>query len=230
MNDSNPAPENKSPKLSGLSRSDNDTRRKDQGYSAFIRSMRIVLPLTALAIIAVLFSWNIFRPDEIAPAKPGSETAKTIGKNELLNPRFDSVDAKNRPYTITAARALQGADNELMLLDAPMADIILRNGNWLAVKSRQGAFRQETQRLLLKDDVRLFHDEGYSAKTQELDVDLKAGTARSDVKITGHGPLGTLDASGMYADSKAGHLIFTGPAKIVFYDTGGSSNKGLLIP
>ncbi len=229
MNDFNAA-SNHDPKLKSLSRETGDVRRKDEGYSAFIRSMRITLPLIALAIITILFSWNIFKTDDMAPAKPDAKTASAIGKNELLNPKFDSVDDKNQPYTITAERALQDTDGELMVLDAPMADIVLNSGTWLAIKSRQGAFRQESQRLLLKDDVRLFHDDGYSAKTQELDVDLKAGTARTNVKITGHGPAGTLNASGMYADSKAEVLIFTGPAKIVLYDAGGSSKGGLLAP
>ncbi len=230
MNDFPPKPDNENPKLSRLSRAPNEPRKHDEKYSAFIRSMRITLPLIALAIIAVLFSWNTFSPDEITPAKPNEQTVKTIGKNELLNPKFDSVDDKNQPYTITAKRAVQDTDDELMILDEPMADIVLNSGKWLAIKSRQGAFRQESQRLLLKDNVQLFHDDGYNVRTQELDMDLKAGTARTDVKITGHGPLGTLDASGMDANSKAGTLVFKGPAKIVLYDVNRDSTGGLLKP
>ena len=229
MNDFNPAPDNR-PRLASLRHDSAGTPRRDGGYSAFIRSMRITLPLTALAIIAVLFSWNTLGPDDIAPAKSSPGTTTAIGQNELLNPKFDSVDNKNQPYTITAARALGGRDGEVMLLEGPMADIMLGSGNWLAVKSRRGSFRQESGQLLLTDDVRLFHDQGYSVKTAELDVDLRAGAARSTVKTTGSGPAGTFDAGGLFADTKTDRLVLTGPAKIVLYGAGGSISGGLLAP
>ena len=214
-------------RLSSLSAAPRSSRTLNTRYSSFIRSMRIALPLSALAIVAVLFSWNMMKPDQVIPVKD-EKTAAAIGKNELLDPRFDSVDDKNQPYTITAARALQGEKDGMMLLDKPMADIVLNNGNWLAIQSDQGAYRQESQRLILKSNVELFHDEGYTMKTQELDVDLEAGTARSDVVVNAHGPLGTLNANGLQADSKTETLIFTGPAKLVLYDTG--DNKDILSP
>lgn len=224
MDENTPSPDQKPgeiTRLRSLSRGPVRARSLNTRYSAFIRSMRIVLPLFALGIIAALFSWNTLQPDQIAPIA-AEKAAPTIGKNELLNPRFDSVDDKNQPYTITAERALQGENDGLMVLDNPMADVALNSGNWMAIKSEQGAFRQESQRLLLKSNVELFHDDGYTMKTQELDVDLEAGTARSDVKVDAHGPMGTIEASGLQADSKAETLIFTGPATLVLYDAGGS--------
>lgn len=208
-------------KLSSLHRKPGEKRQHNEQYSRFIRKMRIALPLVALCIIAVLFSWDLLQDDVVAPAKtePG-QTSPAMSKNELLNPNFNSMDNKNQPYTITAKRAMQDSGDELMLLDEPMADIVLNSGSWLAIEAKQGAYRQISNRLLLKGDVTLFHDAGYSAKTQELDVDLVAGTARTDLAVSGQGPLGTLDAQGMRANSKAGTLLFTGPAKLVIYDTG----------
>lgn len=221
----------KTVKFTQLTRGLNQQRqRENPRRSAFIRSMRIVLPLIAIAITAIVFSWNILKSDDLAPAKPDVKSTGVIGKNELLNPRFDSVDDKNQPFRITATRALQGTDDAMMLLDEPMADILLNNGSWLALTARQGAYRQETRRLLLKDNVTLFHDAGYKVTTQELDVDMNAGTARSDTTISGHGPLGTLDAKGMRADSKAQTLIFTGPARLVIYDAKAPNGTELLSP
>ncbi|MCB1720517.1 MAG: LPS export ABC transporter periplasmic protein LptC [Rhodospirillales bacterium] len=206
-------------KFSQLTRAESSRNHEGmQRYSAFIRSLGIALPLIAIAITAIVFSWDILKPNDITTV-PDIKTAKTIGKNELLNPKFDSVDNKNQPFHITARRALQDQNDALMLLDEPMADITLNNGNWLAITARQGAYRQETQRLLLKDNVTLFHDAGYKITTQELDVDMNVGTAQTETSISGHGPLGTLNAKGMHADSKAQTLIFTGPVKLVIYDT-----------
>ena len=212
-------------RLSGLQRSADQTRTGDRGYSKFIKSMRLLLPIIALCILAVVLSWNLIAKDDIAPAINDKQTvAARAGKNELVNPRFESIDEKNQPYVVTANRALQDMGDELMILEQPLADIVLESGNWLAIKSRQGAYTQEARKLLLKDDVQLFHDDGYLVKTSELNVDMAAGLANTQTPIRGHGPMGTLDAQGMEASTDAQSLKFIGPAKIVIYDVGKSGS------
>lgn len=191
----------------------------DPRYSRFIRRLRLILPLIALGIIAVVFSWGSFNADDLMVAPPAEgQGAQEIGRNELLNPRFESKDEKNQPYTITASRALQSKDNEnLVLLEQPLADILLNNGNWLAIKSKEGAYRQDSERLLLQEDVTIFHDAGYQMTMQELHVDMAKNLAWSETDIAAQGPAGLLDAKGMNAQMDKGELIFTGPAKLILY-------------
>ncbi len=189
--------------------------------SRFIRIMRTVLPLVALAIIAVVFAWTSKNDDFTAPARQQEEQEQTIGKNELVNPRFESVDQKQQPFTITAERAVQGTDDEgMLILEKPIGDILLNDGAWLAIKANQGAYKEETQKLLLNGNVRLFHDTGYSMETEKLYVDLKNSTAMSDVDVYIQGPAGTLNAKGLQGDNQSGNLVFTGPALMVLYDAG----------
>ena len=109
--------------------------------------MRLVLPLFALSLLAIVFSWGTFTQDDILPQIDPAEAPQTIGKNELLNPRFESNDDKNQPYTITAKRAIQGETNEdLVILEDPLADILLENGNWIAIKAEQGAYHLDVCR------------------------------------------------------------------------------------
>lgn len=196
-------------------------------HTAFIRRMRLILPLIAAIIMAVVFAWGNMSDDNIITAE-SPKAPKTIGKNELLNPRFESVDEKAQPYTVTADRALQGSDNEdLVILERPVADMTLTSGNWIAVKAQQGAFLQETQRLLLKGDVEMFHDQGYQMQMAELHVDLDKNTAWSETDVYGQGPAGTLNAKGLQADNVQGKLIFSGPAKLILHKTGGSDLGGM---
>lgn len=183
-------------------------------YSVFIRWMRLVLPMVAVAIMAVVFTWTTGK-EEIADI--AKEVAlPTIGKNELLNPKFESRDDKKQPYTIIAKRAIQGETNDdLVILEEPLADMLLKSGSWLAVKAEQGAFRQDNKRLLLKGNVELYHDDGYQMNMSLLNVDMAANTAWTDVDVEGHGPEGTIEAKGLEADSEKGLLIFNGPAKLV---------------
>ncbi len=201
----------------------------NRGYSRFIRWMRLVLPLIALTITAIVFAWSNMSDENIVPVQEQTKAPKTIGKNELLNPRFESTDEKKQPYTITARRALQGETNEdLILLDEPLADILLNSGNWVALEARQGAFRQDNQRLLLKGNVRLFHDRGYQMETAQLQLDLEKNTAWSEEAVYGQGPAGTLEASGLKANSSTGVLVFLGPAKLILNRSVSNVNIGEL--
>lgn len=188
-------------------------------YSKFIKTMRLVLPLAALSLLAIVFSWGTFTKDDILPQIDPAQAPQTIGKNELLNPRFESMDDKNQPYTITAKRAIQGETNEdLVILEDPLADILMQNGNWIAIKAEQGAYRQDNERLLLKGDVNIFHDQGYQLTTQELNVDMAANLAWSEIDVYAQGPAGNLEAKGLQGNTSTGLLIFNGPARLVLYD------------
>ncbi|MBX2834207.1 MAG: LPS export ABC transporter periplasmic protein LptC [Micavibrio sp.] len=223
IHNSQPKAEQGSPRadrLQSLSLGQDRVRHQNHGYSVLIKSLKIFLPMLALGLLLVVITWQ--RVEDVTPkqdesAQEESQSARSIGKNELLNPKFESTDEDGNPYTVTAKRALQGqsADDDMILLEEPVADIALEDGNWLAVKAEQSAFAQTTQRLLLKGAVEIYHDEGYTLTTPELDVDMKAGTARTDTKVHIQGPKGVLDAEGLDANRGEEVLIFKGPAKLI---------------
>ncbi len=216
-------------KISEGQKADGQPAQVNRSYSRFIRWMRLVLPLVALIITAVVFTWSNMSDENIVPVQEQAAATKTIGKNELLNPRFESSDENKQPYTITAKRAIQGEANEdLIILDEPLADMLLSGGNWVALEARQGAFRQDNQRLLLKGEVRLFHDRGYKMETAQLQLDLEKNTAWSDEYVYGQGPAGTLEASGLKANTNTGELVFHGPARLILNRSVSNGNFGEL--
>ena len=219
-NDDNPSDEARAPqdRLRHLTR---DIERPpttiNPFYSKFIRRMRLVLPIVALGITAIVLTWNNGRNDKILKNAQNA-APKTIGKNELINPHFDDKDDKGQPYTITALRATQDDKNEdLMHLDQPKGDIQLNDGHWMAIQSKQGEFQRMNRQLLLQQDVTLFRDGGYQMTMAELHVDMNAKTAHSDSDIHGEGPAGTLEAKGLDGDSINGNLIFKGPATLTLH-------------
>lgn len=196
-------------------------------YSKFIRWMRLVLPMIALALAAIVFTWSSFKSDDFTPppAQNMAENQRVIGKNELINPRFESKDTKDQPFTITAARAVQDKDNQdLVALEKPMADMLLSGGNWVAIEAREGTYLQNSQQLALHGAVKLFHDAGYHMELKALQVDLATRTASSQTDVYAQGPAGTLEAKGLQADAQAGTLVFTGPARLVL--TRAEEDKG----
>lgn len=186
-------------------------------YSRFIRAMRVFLPLVAVMIVGVLMIWP--QMNETFDALPSeSLSVQAIGSNELIKPRFESEDSKSQPFTVTAERAIQNSDNpDEVQLDKPQADMILQGGTWIAAQADSGLYHQKAEQLRLDGHVKLFHDQGYEIVTDQLFLDVKADKAWSNSPVAGHGPAGTLEAQGMKARTDTGHLIFTGPAKLVLY-------------
>ena len=205
-------------RLSGFIHSDEDALAKTLHsirHSTSVKKLRLILPLVAGAIVVFMFVWSDM--ESVAPPQRKEKVApQSVGRNELLNPRFESEDKSQQPYTITANKAVQNSkDMNLVLLDKPVADISLKDNAWLAVEAENGEYQQVKQQLQLNGHVKLFHDQGYEMLTDKIDIDMITKKAVSTTPVSGHGPIGTITSNGLTADGTTGILTFTGPAKLV---------------
>lgn len=187
------------------------------GYTRFVRTMRLLLPVIAACLVVVLFLATYGEKDTIVPIKQDDKISeKKIVKNELLNPKFESRDKKDQPYKITATRAVQGEMNkDLIMLEKPIGEIVMHDGVTVTMHSDTGAYRQDTERFYLQGGVFLEHNEGYTIRSEEAHVDLKQNLAWTEKPVTGEGPEFSIAASGVQANGKTGRILFSGPAKLV---------------
>ena len=134
----------------------------------------------------------------------------------MLNARFDGLDEKNRPYTVTADMATQSdSDEDLIELELPKADITLEDGAWLALTARSGKYRQKSQILDLIGSVSLFHDQGFELRTEAARVDLARGVAEGNQPVQGQGSTGFIEAQGFRVLDRGARIIFTGKARLI---------------
>lgn len=220
-----PRKDQRAERLSRLMRAEIPSAIHNQTYTHFVKAMRWALPITALVIVAVVMAWPKMETTitPITPENVGS-TPSPAAQNELINPRFEGVDSANNPYTLTASRAVQSAQNaDLLLLTLPVGDIALDQKDTLHITARTGNYRQEAGLLHLEDDVKVSHSSGYNLTSARLLIDTKARETRTDQPVIVQGPAGTLTASGMDGRGASGILVFTGPAKLILKE----SLKGL---
>jgi lipopolysaccharide export system protein LptC len=190
--------------------------RIGRGYTRFVRAMRILLPLAAVGLVAVVITW----PDmekRVDPMKKEDLIPDTANmQNELLQPKFESIDAKNQPYTVTADTATQSRENpDIVNLDKPAGSMTMNDGGIVAIQALTGIYEQKDEKLFLKGDVKLMNDTGYTLESDEMRVNLKTSEAFSDKDVHVQGPDGTIEATGMEAFSDKGLLIFKGPATMI---------------
>jgi lipopolysaccharide export system protein LptC len=194
-------------------------------YSRYIRLIKLILPLLGVLVITVLLTWPNQENPIIQNQKKSMEKIDESASNELLNPRFESKDNKQQPFTLTAKRAFQNDPTQkaLITLEKPFADIILNGGNWVAGEAETGLFNQDNQDLKMEGGVRLFHDDGYEIKMPSLLLNLADGIASATGDIAGAGPDATLSAQGLSANTATGILIFKGPARLVLKNMNSSA-------
>ena len=217
MDDFSPEPDNR---LSGLSTGAGRSTKVNRGYTRFIRSLRIILPLIAVGLTVVILTWE--DAGRVEPMKKEELVPQSANiQNELLKPVYNSVDSNNQPFTVTADLATQDRSNpDLVNLQAPKAELAVSDGGKVNADAMKGLYEQKTQKLNLEGNVHLIHSEGYTLSTEELRVDIPVQKAFSGRDVRVEGPAGTIDAKGLEGDGTTGVLIFTGPAKVVLNSGG----------
>jgi lipopolysaccharide export system protein LptC len=218
MDDFSPEPGSR---LSGLSSGKGRSTKVNHAYTRFIRSMRIILPLIAVGLTVVILTWEE-AGRKVEPIKKEELVPQSANiQNELLKPVYNSVDANNQPFTVTADLATQDRSNpDLLNLQKPRAEMAQDDGSKINADANAGLYEQKTQKLNLEGDVHLIHSDGYTLSTEELRVDIPVQKAFSGRDVRVEGPAGTIDAKGLEGDGASGVLIFTGPAKVVLNSEG----------
>lgn len=180
-----------------------------------IVTAKFILPLVALALLTSMAIW----PDLMHTASETrmriKELAGEFSGATLIAPRYHSIDQAGRPFTVTAAKAVQAGPDQIKLTD-PQGDTTLKNGTWLTLKSRNGVYRQNERSLDLSDHVFLYRDDGTTLRTQSASIDLKDGAAAGSQPVHAEGPFGVLDASsGFTLLDKGEQVEFLGPAHLM---------------
>ncbi|MBI3441942.1 MAG: LPS export ABC transporter periplasmic protein LptC [Proteobacteria bacterium] len=188
-----------------------------RGYSVFVRVLKLLLPLVALVIIGILVARLTEGPQQKITALP-SEEKTTPGQIELVQPKYEGVDDQGRPYTVTADKAVRAMDSpDTVLFDNPLADILLRDRTWVAVKAAAGFFDHKAEILHLTKEVTVFHDSGYQISLHDLEINLKQKTAATALPILAQGPMGMIEASNMVVKDQGDLIIFGGPATLTVF-------------
>ena len=188
-----------------------DTRKavaRSGTYSRFVSVLRWVLPLSALGSLVVLVAWPLVQ------AQKWSGAVSAIIPNLVVEKlHFTGLDAKEQPFSLDAAKALQTANTKNVIdLEKPQGEIALNNGAWVAGRANYGRFDQTSHRLWLGGDVQLYHDQGYAFATNEAQVDLTKNIAWGEKPVIIHGAFGEIHGEGFRLLDGGSSFIVTGHA------------------
>ncbi len=193
-------------------------------HARFVGIMKLVLPLAAAALVALVVTWPYVASRNEAGLRLtfAKQSQDADGQITMLNARYVGTDRKAQPFTITAERATQEPGSPDRVEFAGInADITLAEGTWLALQSERGRYDRERQVLELLGGVALFSDDGYELRTENVTISLDERTASSDKALHAQGPLGLIEASGFRADDGGKRLRFLGPVRMTLFPAAG---------
>ena len=189
-------------------------------YSRFVGLMKLLLPLIALILVALLIAWPALQEKGDFNL---SFSGMTVQGDSLtmMNARYLGMDKRNQPYMITADYATQDpGDKRRVTLDNLQADLTLAGGVWISLTSTKGVYHLADQTLELDEEINVYSDLGYELVAQSAFIDLKRGLALSDEPVRGQGPLGRMTAENFMIDNKTENLHFGGGVKMTLYPQG----------
>ena len=196
--------------------------RIDRTYGRMVQFLKVALPTVAVMLIALLIAWPQLSEHTTLPGMKLLDIDGNSGDSmQLSNARYQGIDDKNQPYTVTADKVRQeNLDSTFVNLEGPKADIMMADQSWAAVTALTGVFNREAQILNLAGSVNFFHDLGYEIRTESAQLDIVEGHALGKEHVEGQGPFGQFDAEGFEVFDRGARVLLTGKSRLLIYPDG----------
>jgi lipopolysaccharide export system protein LptC len=189
--------------------------RKWRRHSAVIAVLRKVLPALCLLILATIGAWAALNV-----INGRSEGAKVASDANIRMDRLvlQGRTERGQPYLVTSDSAVRdNVDSSKLTLVKPVLTLDSGGPTWTIVKADSGIYRQDTGILDLHGAVNLDDYKGNHLATEHAVVDTKKNNVDGDTPISGHGPLGSINASSYSLRDGGAYLLFKGRVKSRIY-------------
>jgi lipopolysaccharide export system protein LptC len=191
-------------------------------YSVFVKFMKGVLPMGALALGVAVAVYALQPRDVGRMAMTFERLGRVEGDLAMIKPRLTGVDNDGLPFVITASRATQEArGSDRVRLEEVGADISLKDGTALHVTAGQGVVDTKTHVLEVSGGMHITSQDGYDAKMQSAVADLKNGTVHGEHGIEADGSMGHITAQRFALNRETRQLKFDGNVHMII--NGGAS-------
>jgi lipopolysaccharide export system protein LptC len=186
-------------------------------YSRRVALLKRVLPAVGLSLLLLVAAWPRLVPLWESVRLPYAAIDLREAKElRMIDPRYAGVDRLNRPYVVTAAVGRQLPDSkDLMSLDKPRAQLLLRPDATVVVTAATGIYQSQAQLLDLFGKVTLTHQNGTRFITARAHVDLATNIAEGHDPIAGSGPSGDIEGQGFRVSDRGDTVIFTGQSHLL---------------
>lgn len=185
-------------------------------YSRYIKLVKSIFPLIAMGLILIVFFWSPLKDLWVNTPKVDPIMPKIAIENYLIEPKFTTTDAKNRPIDIDAEYAIQSFDERTAQLSKPKTRLQIDPKTTVSVASERGTFDETTNEVVYQQSVVLKTSSGYSIQTDEATLSIQKKIAEGRLPVQGQGPAGSFSAEGFRVTDGGKKLELLGKSKLSF--------------
>jgi lipopolysaccharide export system protein LptC len=158
--------------------------RSARRHSRIVSVLKRVLPAVAIVMASAFLAQSYFAAP--APVDMKSEEAVSVidGKRIMSNPKLEGFTRENRPYLMTAARAIQDvADERVVSLENIGAKLPVSADNWAIIDAATGVFDRDSNTLILNSAITVKTLDGMVAKLKSAHLDIGGGGLTTDQPV-----------------------------------------------
>ena len=191
--------------------------RADNRYSRFVATLKVLLPLTALALLSTLFLLARV-PDS---GLTGRITGEIAADGRMRSSTFSAM-TPDGPLTVTAEAAIpRSADYATVDLEGLRARLEQADGAAIELTAAEGRLSRPEREAEFAGDVAIVSSEGYRLETERLRTAFDGTWAESPgaVRLTGPGltlEAGTMRLATGETGRAGGRLLFNGGVRLVY--------------
>jgi len=194
-------------------------RREAEFEKAVRHTNKVKLLKIALPIVGVLVILGISGALIINSLLNSGVNVDSIsvsdGKLVMENPQLNGLDGKQRPYNLSANKAVQDASNPMLVeLQEISASLPVNDLVSASINAGKGFYNADAKTLLLAKEVHVVTNNGMSLTLQDADVDIGAGTLTTKNAILATSPQADISAKSLSVHDNGAHLIFEGGVRI----------------
>lgn len=190
--------------------------RAAQRHSTRVRILKILLPgLSLLGIAAFVVYFYVM------PALPPSFGASSIdvSHNSIImqDPHVSGYLSGGRSYELKADRAEQSLENtKVVTLHNIGATIGMGRDETARVVASSGTYYSDAERIVLDEKITFTTTTGIEGALESADIDLKAGTMRSDRPLAFRSGGSEIKANGVAVRDRGQRISFLNGVKVTY--------------
>lgn len=192
------------------------------GWSRLVAALKVLLPLTALAILSMLFLIsNRINPEDALPYAE-VDVEERLREPRMTAPTYTGTTRDGAAIEVTAAEARPA---EAGTSGASATDVTARlttpDGKLATLDSVSAQMTPDGDAINFFGDVHLVHSSGYDVKSETMSARLDVMDVKSDTPVTVDGPAGRITAQTMRLTqsgdgSETYLLVFNGSVKLLY--------------
>lgn len=177
--------------------------RRAVNHSRRVRILKLALPAAALAIAVGFVGYSYV-------AVPGSvsfdvsESAYADGKLVMAHPKLDGYTKENRPYSMSATRALQHTDNTSVVeLEGIDAKVPVGAEKTATIDADHGVYNRDKNTLNIPTAITVQTNDGTSVLLKSAYLDMLKGLLRTKEPVS-------ITMAGVHLEANSMHVLENG--------------------